>query len=270
MSVSATTQGATPPPSSGCSGAGLSWNCVAGASVSQVQSAINNASNGATITFANGNYTWNSPISLNNKNGITLICATVRGCNISFTGDAILMDYTPQPVTALVRISGFVFTGRPNNAAIWIAGSSDNDITKLRIDNNTFKDLPMSYFGILLGATSQTSDIYGVIDHNIFTGPNSFMPVKSLAGGTTWKTGLAGTERNIFIEDNTVTIANNTDYLGFTDSWMAGGIVVRYNNSNNSRITSHGAAHGGPANTEWYGNIIHSPSTNNYRNMHHQ
>ena len=41
-----------------CTGSGLALSCPAGASVSDVQTAINSASDGATITFAAGSYAW--------------------------------------------------------------------------------------------------------------------------------------------------------------------------------------------------------------------
>src|SRR5437868_7122986 len=69
---------------SGCSGSGLNWSCAAGATVAQVQTAINTASDGATITFASGNYNWSGNISLNNIDGVTMICASVGTCNVSF------------------------------------------------------------------------------------------------------------------------------------------------------------------------------------------
>lgn len=251
-----------------CSGSGLVWNCSTGSTTVQVQSAINSSSNGATITFASGNYSW-SRISLNNKNGITLICAEIRGCNISFSGDLLIIDSTPAVVTELMRISGFVFTGTPGTAALWFYG--DKNINKLRIDNNTFKDFASGSIAIVLGAVDSgvTGYVYGVIDHNIFKGRNSFMALKALTGKN-WQIGLIGTGNNIFVEDNEADFESSPDYGGFIDSWMATGIVVRYNNLRNVRIVSHGAPHGGPANTEWYGNTINSPTTNNYRNMHHQ
>ncbi len=55
-----------------CTGSGTSWNCTAGSSVSEVQSAINSASDGATIAFAAGNYSWGNGITLSNAKGVTL------------------------------------------------------------------------------------------------------------------------------------------------------------------------------------------------------
>jgi hypothetical protein len=45
-----------------CSGSGLSWSCTAGSTVSQVQTAMNSASDGAVITFAAGSYSWEAPL----------------------------------------------------------------------------------------------------------------------------------------------------------------------------------------------------------------
>src|SRR5215469_11712146 len=59
-----------------CSGSGTAWSCGAGTTSSQLSTALNNAADGATITFAAGSYSWNSFVSFDNSKGATLICAT--------------------------------------------------------------------------------------------------------------------------------------------------------------------------------------------------
>ena len=164
-----------------CSGSGTTWNCAAGATVSQVQTAINTASDGATITFASGNYNWSGNISLNNIDGVTMICASAGMCNVSFSGDLISRDYVPNTLSQLMRISGFNFTGNPGTAVIWMYGS--NNIEQMRIDHNKFTIGP-SMIAILFGEISSSGKVFGVIDHNNCTATNNFMCLKNISGGS--------------------------------------------------------------------------------------
>ena len=47
---------------------------TAGSSPAQIQSAVDSASDGATITLANGSYNLGSAISFDNRNGISVVC----------------------------------------------------------------------------------------------------------------------------------------------------------------------------------------------------
>jgi hypothetical protein len=84
-----------------------------------------------------------------------------------------------------------------------------------------------------------------------------------------------GTVNNLFIEDNTFTIASITDLgTGCTDGWGGMAMVYRHNTSTNCRVITHGATHsGGPSNVETYSNIINETSSGGvgcYRCIHHQ
>jgi len=54
-----------------CSGSGITWSCTAGSTSSDVQSAVNSASDGATITLANGSYSF-TEVDISSKNDGTL------------------------------------------------------------------------------------------------------------------------------------------------------------------------------------------------------
>lgn len=254
-----------------CSGSGTSWNCTAGSTSTEVQTALNSASDGATITFATGSYSWSNPISLNNIEGVTLICASQGSCAVSFNGhDVLLRDNVSAPITKLIRISGFKFTGSPGTAVIWLFGA--RDIQQLRVDHNTFA-LGSGQIGILAGETSSAGAVWGVVDHNNFTGPNNFMGVKVLTGGKTWAAGRMGSQYNLFVEDNTFNFSNNSNLgEGGLDAWMGSSVVFRFNNMLNTRFVNHGLCHGGPMSSEVYGNTISSPTGQapQYRNIHFQ
>jgi hypothetical protein len=253
-----------------CSGSGLTWSCTAGSTNSQVQTAINSASNGATITFAAGAYTitgW----SLNNRNGITLICASVGACTSSSNGDLITVDFcNGANVTGLIRISGFSFSGTPGSGTITAYCSDNFNITQFRIDHNTFSGIAGTQ-GIIFGEISKTSVVYGVVDHNTFTGSDNGMAMKNLSGGLTWTTGRKGTGNNMFFEDNIITSTTNTNLgLSGVDVWRANGTVLRFNTVTNTRMESHSLCHGGPTNLEVYNNTISDTAGSNYRNIHSQ
>src|SRR5436190_18863584 len=78
------------PAEAACTGSGTSYACAAGTSSSEVQSAVNAASDGATLTFASGSYSWNSFVSFSNSKGIALQCAGT--CTVTPSGTVLGMN----------------------------------------------------------------------------------------------------------------------------------------------------------------------------------
>src|SRR5262245_6320182 len=119
-----------------CTGSGTTWNCTAGSTAADIQSAINSSSDGATITVANGSYSWTSGINFSGTKATTLICATVGGCTV--TGSGIIGENggCSGNSTKLQRVSGFGFSGN-NNPRFWWYGSG-SCTRNVRIDHNTF------------------------------------------------------------------------------------------------------------------------------------
>lgn len=263
-----------------CSGSGAAYTCATGSTAAQIQGAINSVSAGGTVTLDDGTYSLSATLSLNGKNGITVACESVRGCTLTRSGTFFAIDSIASDVSALVRISGFIFDQNSAGAfAIWFYGV--NDMTSVRIDNNTF-DMPADSYGIVFGGSDEDSSgnsiypgaFYGVIDHNIFTSSGSIQAVRFLSGGgPVWSDkNAAGTGRAMFIEDNTSTVTTVTNNgIGFMDAWMSPSYVVRYNTLTNTRQVTHSYCHtGGPYNQEVYGNTITNTGDNNYRNIHFQ
>ncbi|MGC4097236.1 MAG: hypothetical protein QM706_08985 [Nitrospira sp.] len=258
-----------------CSGSGLAWKCTAGSTVAQVNSALSSAPADATITFDTGAYDWRTgALQLNNSGtkGVTLICATVRGCTATYGAGGVLYKDFIAGTSGLVRLSGFIFTGSPGTAAIWLYGGGV--MSQIRIDNNTFQGQSAGSIAILLGETSSLGRFFGVIDHNIFTGPSNFMAFKNLSGGNAWVTGQQGGGNAMFFEDNQCTFSSYTDTgTGCVDDWRANSTVLRFNTLTNSRFVNHSYCHGGPYNSEIYGNRISNAAFSgapNYRNIHFQ
>ncbi len=256
-----------------CSGSGTTWSCTSGSTSSQVQTAIDSASNGATITFATGTYSSLSGVSLNNRNGITLVCASAGGCTISSTGDTFVNDSCSSTRTGLMRISGFNFTGSASSAKIWLY--CNQDMQQIRIDHNTFS-IGGSEIAVLLGEISSTGKMFGVMDHNTCSGANNFMCLKNISGGGTssaWVANAQGGANGFFFEDNTCNFTSNSDLgTGCIDVWRANSTVARFNTLTNSRFVNHSYCHEGPYNSEIYRNTINAPDSiaPNYRNIHFQ
>ena len=237
-----------------CTGSGSVWNCAAGSSRAEVQAALGAADDGAVIRFAAGSYDWSSGrIDLNAIDGVTLICETAGACLVAHDGDLLYKDVVPAASDRLHRISGFSFTGSSGTGTIWFLGQ--NDLTRIRIDHNTFTETSASgcHAAIFFGATDPGLDgnMFGVIDDNTFTSSTAknHMGVKNLSGqSAAWTVGLPGSARNLFIEDN-VFLYSAGDYdggCGCIDAWNGGATVFRFNSATNCRAVTHGVCHGGP------------------------
>jgi len=282
-----------------CTGSGVSWSCPAGATVSQVQSAINSASNNATITFAAGSYSWTSEIQFSTANGVTLICAsapassapwgasTTSPCTINSTTSVVLGLVTfSGTLPNLYRISGFTFvpTGNPQ-ALIWIdsyGNSGVNVMQQLRLDHNTF-NVVAGGVAVFTGDVSYITYVYGVMDHNLLesqTGANAqlIQMIGSPDASPAHPTPL-GTAYNMFLENNTLSFTSMSNAgEGCVDGWAQNNMVIRYNTSNDCLWTTHGTTHsGGPLNIEFYNNTISVDAgsvaqgfQDCYRCFHHQ
>ncbi len=258
-----------------CSGAGLTWNCTAGTTVSQVNSALSSATDGATLTFDAGSYSWSSSITLSNSKGVALICASQGNCTVSVGGQFLGMTLSGNNTKAY-RLSGFRFQNAPACLCIWIFGNGT--LNNLRIDHNIFQNFHTDSVAIFFGEISSAGRFYGVIDHNTFTGTSNFMTLKVLGHGDTnnWGPSPRGTASNLFIEDNTITYTNASNLgAGCMDAWMSAAIVWRYNTTQNCLVTAHGVTHGGLISFELYKNtLIRTANSGSWldgtRLFHHQ
>lgn len=260
-----------------CTGSGQAWNCTAGTTVAQVNSALSSASDGATLTFAAGNYSWASRITLSNSKGVTLACATQNACVVAVGATFLYMDTLSGNNTKLYRFTGFRLQNAPaSTLAIWFFGNGT--LNNLRIDHNSFENFSSDSIAIFLGETSSAGRYYGVVDNNTFTGSSNFMTLKLLGHGDTnnWGPSPKGTSNNLFVEDNTITFNNNVNLgSGCVDVWNSGAMVWRHNTSQNCLVTAHGVSHGGVINFEFYRNaLIRTASSGGWedgtRLFHHQ
>jgi hypothetical protein len=255
----------TVPARAACSGSGTSWFCTAGSSAADVQSALNSASNNATITLDNGSYTWTAAVNFSNARGATIICATVQGCTINKSSTIFGFPAFSTTLTDLYRISGFILNQIGTaQATIWFCNSgpcSGGTLAQIRIDHNAFnQNAGGGAQAIILGDTNSVLNFYGVIDHNTLTSPNSEMFIYLLgAKNNSPPAPSMGTANNLFVEDNTINITT-MDNAGqpCVDGWSSTfRLVWRHNSSLNCLIGVHGVTHnGGTDNLELYNNSI--------------
>jgi hypothetical protein len=274
------------PAHAACTGSGAVWSCPAGATSSDVQNAIDAASDGATITFAAGSYTWRSPIYLSMSAAAQLICASQGACVVAAGAPALGMSTMQGTASShLYRISGFVFNGQGGGAVtIWFCTSCAGNtatVPQFRIDHNTF-NLPSGGEAIWIGEGTSQILMYGVVDHNTFqaSGAGSILALSVLDGYNLAPIGSRlGTANNIFFEDNTVTVTTMDNAgLGAVDGRGIGmGVVIRHNTITNALLTAHASyTEGGAVNYEVYNNTLiqnsgsQSPYSTGYRMIHHQ
>ena len=262
-----------------CSGSGTTWSCSAGSSLTDVRNAVNSAADGATITFAGGNYSWSgSTVNFSMSKAVTLVCASPGACVVSVGGTVLGMNGTCSGTSSkLYRISGFRFNGG-SQSVLWFNAYNAPPCTlhNIRIDHNTFAGQAANSRVFEFGDNSNTSYFYGLIDHNTFTNSSSLVFAEFYASGSGQAppTNVRGTAQNMFFESNTFTISNMTNSgAGCMDSTGSPSIVWRYNTQVNCRLAAHGTTGGGGM-TSWevYGNDLtcNSGFTDCYRSLHHQ
>jgi hypothetical protein len=258
---------------SACSGSGLTYTCTAGSTIAQVQAAYNSASDGATITFAAGSYSWSTAIQLDMTKGVTLMGATnhtsiVNAGGTFFGGNTSYAFGTAN--RKIYRVSGFTING--GNPAIWIFGTGN--MYGLRIDNNIFNNSSGAQV-ILLGEGSSQGDYYGVIDNNKFLGSQNYQAVELYGKGLVnpWRSSPKGQEENLFFEDNTINFSSmpSPDRACF-DTSSSASYVFRHNTITNCLTEGHSwTSNGGTILIEYYENdtTITDTSWNGANQFHH-
>jgi len=219
-------------------------------SQTDVQAAIDSASDGDTVVVPAGNCTWMTPVKIGKTIWTKPVTyeskqVTVRGAGINKTivtiGDVNTPNNTAFSIKTVegkgVRITGFTFslgvptTDKNNKTLIGLTGTSK----KWRIDHNRFEHYPGR--AIVIGGYT-----FGVIDHNTFYKGGSAIYISHSAwngkkfGDGSWNSPLAlGTEKAVYIEDNVFETADRTS----VDAGSGARYVFRYNTSNKT-VINHG------------------------------
>lgn len=250
----------------------VTWTPASG-NIKDVASAINSAHDGDTVTIPAGTWTWTSGLII--TKGITLQGATtITGDHttpMSATDGTIIVDnvarvnsgsYGRVLLVAITnqspfRVTGITFQGDPSNpnfnwqhvnqnGGLFISGCQS-----LRIDHCHFNQLQAN--GVI-----DSDNNLGVIDHCIHD-PSSgveFLYVfnNKWGGGSndygdgSWADApYLGSNKFLFIEDNTLNNTTGIQTAAAVDSWAGGRYVLRYNTMNNMKVFNHGTESPGRA-----------------------
>ena len=204
-----------------------------------LQTAINNAANGDTITCTAGG-TWASGISIPYTKGITLDFNGVTITRGTTTGTLVTINLNP---TTMTRVTGGTFTQTTANRIMQIIGSGFTTDAKFRIDHCTF--FTTSGNAVLLVVNKAS----GLIDHCSFTGGGASEMIHNEGWGASSIAGwleniVPGSDDALYIED----CSFNNYALTSPYFWGCSGIqsyygartVIRYNTFNYCQIDQHG------------------------------
>jgi hypothetical protein len=211
---------------------------------SAVQTAIDAAADGDTVTVPAGTCTWTSAVTLSNKT------ITLKGAGSDAGGTKILYGGGGH---TLISVDAGSKTGKTDISGFWLQGGDANywggmsmEITgpaawkNLRVHHMVFDD--NKNWALRVNAAT-----YGVIDHCTFQGAAHGITLTG-RGKSDWSTPLVlGSADFFFIEDNTFKM--NDDY-GNTGraavDWVQGGrLVIRHNSLTANFVETHDRARSG-------------------------
>jgi hypothetical protein len=224
---------------------------AASCALPDVQAAINAAVDSNTVVIPAGTCTWASSLVITGK------ILVIKGAGIDQTVivDGVsketwpnvpqVLAYATKP-GGLTRITGLTFQGGtitdPNNKGmVLISGNSD----QFRMDH--VRIITTTTSGVFF-----SGNVRGVVDSSVFT-INSWhigIYVFHESWNNTGDFGDAsfaddshfGTDRAIFVEDNTFTSINGAPAI---DGWSGSRVVFRHNTLMNTAFANHGTETGG-------------------------
>jgi hypothetical protein len=261
---------------------------AASCNASDVQAAFNQITTSTTtVSIPAGSCTWTAAVTLKvpsgNGNlsviGAGSLSATGGGdatvITDSYGSSSPLFSVATGTQTSFFRLAGITIQGgnaggtslTKYSGILQISGSSQN----VRIDHCHFNTTTYTGAPILAASIRFVSQIYGVVDHNLFDGagekvqayfPNWGGGSNAWGDGSWNDTTTFGGPRFIFVEDNVV----NSDGEAVNDCKQGGRMVIRHNTLNASSILTHGVGQGttrerGCRALEVYSNTFNEPSS---------
>lgn len=250
-------------------------------SAPDVQTAINSAASGDTVTIPAGDCVWSTQVT------VTGVCITLQGASESGT---IIEDNLALGTSGLV-VSNIPVTCQPFRFAnltykvhggasfyqlITFAGNcTSSTCSSIRFDHVTLPNIPSPIGGQY---AIFVTNCFGVVDHNNFT-LNHMVLFNVLYsnylgvgadGDNSWAQPDAfGSQSALYFEDNTLTAISGKAAIHDCDGDGCR-VVVRFNTLTAGNLAYHGtetpARHRGGRHFEWYGNSFVANSSN-YSNM---
>ena len=239
-----------------CTGSGLSWSCSSGSSAAQCQSAVDSATDGATITFS-GTFNWGGSVCQTidkvihfdgggNGTGATVGAGT-GSATINEGGFYIGGDGYPCPGPA-AEVHGFTFNNTYNGIQptflLFCAQGWRIHHNTITYDQGADMLLNWGYEGNG-GAASIDGAVEGLFDHNDCTYCRSvyYGSVGGHGNGNyRWAEPLAlGSVHYVYYEDNNFDfpLGSSSGYLNTFDGNWGCRYVVRHNTINNGRAEWH-------------------------------
>jgi len=216
-------------------------------SQSDVQAAVNAATDGDTVQVPAGTCSWVTPSLRTPVVNIGCRDITLQGAGMDLTiinvslGSAsnevaIRASDCTGPDRAAFRLTGFTFQGSTGpKGCINISGRAN-----FRIDHNRFQ-VTQRGIDVVTGEFGR-----GVIDHNIFINTSQAVAITGANGDvdTQWNLPLdLGGPHFVFIEDNDYQYLEDLD--GAYDAYGGARYVFRHNTVNNTNLGHHGLDSGG-------------------------
>ena len=210
-----------------------------------VQTAINAATNGDTVSIPAGSCSWSGSVSWTNKN--IAVVGAGAGSTVVTANTAFDVEVTQNP--ASFRITGMTLTGSNANNVIRINSANTSTATKgWRIDNIRF-----NYSGSSAPLFFIAGITWGLIDHCVFDGSgyeisaiygylNSEGSGTGIPSGTAyWNRNLnLGTDEAVYFEDITVNFSSGGSPDIF-DLVYGGSAVLRHSTIKNNYFITHSA-----------------------------
>jgi hypothetical protein len=256
---------------------------AASCNASDVQTAINSATNGQTVNVPAGTCTWAAQV-VNSGNGVTLSGQTVctpngtpgtSGYSISCTDSTVInlnanqaLNMSNCSATSFCRVTGFTFVAQyVTNGGANLQMSGTHGQVSFRFDHN--------HFIMPNGAGSNyvlaLNDGYGLADDNYFQDTNSTAPgsaVMALGGDfnthgyLNWNDPtMLGTNQAIYLENNYYS-TSYTNSEGFFDGYFGVKVVARYNTIIGNKIGGWHGTDSGNMRSGVYGEIYDNYVTN--------
>lgn len=210
---------------------------AASTSLADVQTAIDSASTGDTVTIPAGDSTWGASATyLSVNKAITLQGAGQGQTNITLSDSGPTWSSGTIRITAAATVKSMTIIGS-NAAAVcaFSVGTTNNwRITDIDFNGGSTE----AYFAYV-------GEVYGLIDNNDVAGGSGSSELIFVRGPTdSWQTAHSiGGANNVFIEDNTF---SGSGYI--CDANSNARVVVRYNTiTGPMKVDGHGKASNTPA-----------------------
>jgi len=225
---------------------------AASCSVSDVQTAINQTSNGDTVQVPGGTVTWDATVTISSSHQITL---DGGGCTITWGSSGSGGMSVTAGTAYNTRITNFTFIGaEPDRTCPITITSNTSPLTStFRFDHNTLHSGGHESAGGII-FICQNGNGPGLFDHDAFTTTNGademlhFQGLGASNNGGWLDVVTPGSANMIFVEDNTFTCTSATLASAF-EGYYGARVVVRHNTFNNAQTEFHG---GGGIGTRWW------------------